>query len=514
MSNLKKIRQKLFSLVIALVIISCTDNSIEIDLHQKPEINDKFQIDTLFTFFFESQYNSEYLTHDLKLECINGRYFGRLPLNVDKTNLAISFSNPNYKVFLDDVELVCGITRIDFSIPHTLKLVSAHDTLFSELNLIDNTLLPTVFVDTDNILVADKENWIKAKLQVLGNKGFENFNCDDIYIKGRGNTTWDAPKKPYSLKFSKKHEMLGMPADDRWVLMANYFDPTMLRAFTGFYLSEKQSNLDYTPRMVFVDLYLNGKYQGVYEFGEHIKIAENRVNVSNNGFILEADAKWIEGEPIFRSPRNIVFNIKDPGFSVTASEFEFITNYISNVENILYSDDFDKNPDLYKEYLDIESFVDWYLINEITKNNDAIFFTSCYMNLKPGEKLKMGPVWDFDLAIGNVDYNNNDVPEGFWVKDAAWINRMFLDPEFVDLVKTRFEHFYNQREVLFTSIRLQAKKLKTGVYVNNKTWGNLLVSSGESSLSLVQLAYKNETEELIHFLETRYDWLNKEFAAM
>jgi hypothetical protein len=492
-------------------IVSCSDSSVEIELPVARPIIDTLVYESNFSLKLESKLNPDNLPADFDFIIVGNRFVAQVPHDIDKSNLILSFESELYKVFVDEDELIAGISRCDLSQPRLLFLITNSDTLTYELLLIDKTNLPTVFVET-NSPVENREDWVKANMEIVGVKNYSDFRCTDMYIKGRGNTTWDKPQKPYSLKFAKRDEVLGMPACDRWVLLTNAFDPTMLRSFTGFYLSANQSKLDYTPRMVFVDLYLNGQYQGVYEFGEHIKIDENRVNVSQEGFILEVDAKWNEGEPVFTSPLGLVFNIKDPGLSITADEFEFIRGYISQVENLLYSSDFTENVDLYKEFIDIESFVDWYLINEITKNNDAIFFTSCYMNLKPGEKLKMGPVWDFDLAIGNVDYNNNDVPEGFWIKDAAWINRMFLDPEFVSLVKLRFAHFYNSREQLYRAVKIRGGKLKTASYANNRKWHTL--SSEVDQWDLVQSKYIRELHEMLDFLEKRYEWLNENINAL
>lgn len=492
-------------------IVSCSEPSVEIELPVKRPVIDTLFYGENFSLQLESKLNPDNLPTDLDFIFVGNRFIAQVPHNIDKSNLILSFESGLYKVFVDSEELIAGVSHCDLSQPRLLSLITKNDTLTYELMLIDKTNIPTVFVET-NSPVDNRESWVKADMEIIGVQNYSDFNCSDMYIKGRGNTTWDKPKKPYTLKFSNKSEVLGMPAGDRWVLLANAFDPTMLRAFTGFYLSGNLSNLAYTPRMVFVDLYLNGQYQGVYEFGEHIKIDENRVDVSNDGFILEVDAKWNEGEPIFKSPRGIVFNIKDPGFGVTASGFEYISSFISQVETLLYSNNFCDSTHLYKEYVDIESFVDWYLVNEITKNNDAIFFTSCYMNLKPGEKLKMGPVWDFDLAVGNVDYNNNDVPEGFWIKDAAWICRMFLDPEFVSLVKLRFALFYNYREQLYEAIKFRAARLKIANYANNKKWH--IFSPEINQWDLVQSKYLWELDKMLDFLEKRYEWLNENINAL
>ncbi|MBN2764871.1 MAG: CotH kinase family protein [Paludibacteraceae bacterium] len=492
--------------VISLLVFSCSDPTMETDIPINDKNIDTLKLDTEFNLQIELRFNSDIIGSDVKFKLIDNRFVAYVPLTFDKSNVVLSYNVSNAKVFVDDKELVCGVSHCDLSALRHLCLVNRSDTLNFELLLLETTNLPTIFIDIQNMHVIDKESWIQAKIDILEYRNKSVFSNHNIFVKGRGNTTWDNPKKPLTIKFNNNAEVLGMPPGDRWVLLANAFDPTMMRASVGFYLSANHSKLDYTPRMVFVDLYLNGEYQGVYEFGEHIKIDKDRVNVSKDGFILEVDAKWTEGDPVFKSSRGIVFNIKDPGFGVTASEFDYITGYISQIENLLYSDNFCDSTHLYKEYLDVESFVDWYLVNEITKNNDAIFFTSCYMHLKPGEKLKMGPVWDFDLAIGNVSYNNNDVPEGFWIKDAAWICRMFLDPEFVSLVKSRFAHFYHHRQQLFSAIEMRAEKMNYALFMNNRKWNSLTTNIDE--WDFVHDQYHKELNKMMRFLERRYEWLN------
>jgi hypothetical protein len=177
----------------------------------------------------------------------------------------------------------------------------------------------------------------------------------------------------------------------------------------------------------------------------------------------------------------------------------------------LYTENFDTETG-YAQYLDISSFVDWYLINEITKNNDAIMFSSCYMHIAPNGRLKMGPLWDFDIALGNVNYNVNEIPTGFWIASAAWFVQLFKDPAFVSQVKERFTYFKSKKNEIFSNINSNAEYLKWSVIENNNRWNTLYVQTWPNYA--IWGAYDNEVQYMKNWLDTRFDWLEQAFAEM
>ena len=160
--------------------------------------------------------------------------------------------------------------------------------------------------------------------------------------------------------------------------------------------------------------------------------------------------------------------------------------------------------------MDIDSFVEWYLINEIAKNNDALFYSSCYMNLTRDGKLKMGPIWDYDIAFGNIDYNNNFRADGFWVKTTTWYSRLFEDPAFVEKVKERFKFFYNHKEDIYRDMAENAVYLKQAVVENENRWGTLYTETWPNYD--IWGNYNNEVQSMKEWLEERFDWLNYQFT--
>lgn len=248
--------------------------------------------------------------------------------------------------------------------------------------------------------------------------------------------------------------------------------------------------------------------------GDKLTISESRVNVGKDGFLLEVDLKATADDIIIRVPHiSAPINVKEPdGILPSDSKYIELSNYLLEVDSVLYSESFLDKETGYKKYIDIESFVDWYLINEISKNNDACMATSCYMNLKIGDKIKMGPVWDYDIAFGNINYSSGKDVEGFHIKYTDWFARMFEDPEFVHRVKERFYYFYTNKQEIYKTINQYADYLKFSIIENNNRWGVLYTEKWPNYD--VWGSYANEVENLKIWLDKRFEWLKSEFDKM
>ena len=173
----------------------------------------------------------------------------------------------------------------------------------------------------------------------------------------------------------------------------------------------------------------------------------------------------------------------------------------------MFSDNFADPVNGYAAHIDLDSFVDWYLISEITKNVDSVNFSSIYMNVIPGEKIKMGPLWDFDLAFGNVDYADSRYVEGFWIKNNAWYSRLFEDPVFVSRVKLRFAYFLNNRDLILEKIDNLAAKLKWAQQENNDKWQTIGTYVWPNPV--VYDTYDEEVEHMKNWYVQRLAWLGQ-----
>ncbi len=401
----------------------------------------------------------------------------------------------------------------------SVAFVSCQDKDQDESEDVIKTDLPVVMVNTPNCEpILSKETFIPgATMSVYDSGKTYEYQCN---VKGRGNSTWRKPKKPYKIKFENKQSLYGEPKDKEWVLLANYYDKSMLRNDVAFWMASNIGKFDYVPRFHFVDLILNWQYNGTYQIGEQLKIAKNRVNVGDDGFLLEIDGKAASDEVTFKV-ENIYMpiNIKDPKVVPGDANFNYVKDYVSRADAVLFSDNWLDETAGYKSLIDMQSFVEWYLIMEITKCCDARFYTSCYMNLSRNGKLKMGPVWDFDISLGGFparkseDMYLND-PENFYVKDStgSWIERLFQDKEFVLSVKDRYNDYYSRKGEILAHIERVAIQNKNSAILNNKLWG--VLTYRQRSAADVESAYFEEIAYLKRWLSTRMDWLKSAFDAM
>ncbi|MDR0708386.1 MAG: CotH kinase family protein [Treponema sp.] len=430
-------------------------------------------------------------------------------------------------VTVNSAEQESGVTAQDFR-SDIVYTVTTEDNAAKDYTVAfespQATGLPVIKIDTQGIDIVSKDDWftdlnpgVGPSYTIYDENGAPVSGSTDI--KGRGNSTWGMPKKPYSLKLASKAPLLGMPTHKRWNLLANYSDKTLLRTEAAFKLGEiLQDGLKWTPRSRQVQLYVNNQYQGVYQLVEAIKIDENRVDIKDiskknpqRGYILEIDAR--KGDPFnFTTTRGVIFNCSDPDEDLdetitgdTRTLFEKIQEDVQHTEDVLYSDDFSDPDEGYQKYLDVDSFIDWYLVNEITKNNDAAFWSSVYMYYN-GEKYCMGPVWDFDISLGNYKGSPGESSEGFYIKDAKWITRLFEDPAFVLRVKGRWNNKKAGFFALQQYIDERAAYLDDAQKQNFRRWDILGVSVWPNVV--VPGSYQGEIDYLKSWLAARLSWLD------
>lgn len=382
--------------------------------------------------------------------------------------------------------------------------------------------LPIVRIVTDNYApIVSKDDYTDGTISIHANGSGEQSYFGTLQIRGRGNSTWTMPKKPYRVKLRTKSALLGMPAHKDWALLANYSDKTLMRNRVAFELGSR-FGMAWTPRSRFVELFLNDEYQGTYQLTEQIKVGDNRVDIAElepedilgdvltGGYLLEVDSR-LDGDNYFITEFGVPILIDTPD-PPEPEQFSYIQDYVQRMEDALYSETF-VDPDTgYAAYVDIDSFVNWYLVNEILKNNDAIFFSSCWMYKTREGKLFMGPLWDFDIAAGNVNYNGNDDPTGWYILYAAWINQMFKDPAFVERVKSRWNELkVDEIDSILDYIDQTAAAFRQGALNNFQRWP--ILDEYVWPNAVVTGSYSGEVEYLREWLETRIAWMDTQFNA-
>ena len=336
--------------------------------------------------------------------------------------------------------------------------------------------LPIIIINTSGQGIPDDPK-IRATMSVIDNGPGNRNNITDPYnnyngfidIETRGESSQMFPKKSYSLETvdaageNVNVELLGFPAENDWILYAPYTDKSMMRNEITFKLSRDIGR--YASRTRACEVVLNGDYQGVYTLMEKIKVDNNRVDIASlnpdeisgddltGGYLLRVDKIDGNDYPAWNS-FGIDFQYFDPsGEDLVSQQQTYIKNFINSVNASISSTAF-ANPETgYAKYIDVPSFIDNMLISELGLNVDGFRFSTYMYKDKDskGGKLVLGPLWDFNLAYGNVDYNDavetpNDAYS--WTENNGWLYldfrmywfpKLMSDPNFQNKMKTRWD---------------------------------------------------------------------------
>ncbi|MGX8680253.1 MAG: CotH kinase family protein, partial [bacterium] len=357
-----------------------------------------------------------------------------------------------------------------------------------------------------------------------GYQGEYTDHCDSLsdlkldYIRGRGNSTWTELKKPYKFKLKKSTDLFGMGANKHWVLLADVFDPSRLKNRMTYYLSQKTC-MEYSPQCVPVEVVMNGNYLGSYLLCEQIRIGKSRLNIDEleakdtdsdkitGGYLIRWSPYGDEdSRNIFSTYRGLEFLHESPDFSESgnATQRRYIRKYIQKTEDALFGEDFkDDKGESYKTYLDLDSVVDYWWIQELSINGDAYLTDSTYMYKKRGGKLCFGPLWDFDYVAwcDSDDYEDpNDAAHGFNNTSSLWIDRIKEDPEFISLAKQR----WGTIKAALKSITQKNGVLDT-YYHDIET---ALVYEGEKHVGDQGESFKQGLEDLRTTITKRTNWVD------
>lgn len=313
--------------------------------------------------------------------------------------------------------------------------------------------IPAVFIDTESgtaeQIHADKNVKEAGDVSVLGADGAAAFRMPLSYIKSRGNTSFTSfEKKSYQIKFAESVPFLGMDAAKKWIFISNASDATLLRNALTRKLAGRLG-LAQSEEGVFVDLYLNGEYVGNYYVTEKVEVKENRLPITDleeateiandnsdlssfetawtdttkakqipnepeditGGYLIERDfaqrfLSEVEiNESYFITDAKESFIVRSPEYA-TENQIAYINDYIQSVENaILAPDGIDgSSGKSYRDFIDMQSFVRKYLLEEVAANYDGGVASSYFYKDKDtvSEKLFAGPIWDYDVAWGNT----------------------------------------------------------------------------------------------------------------
>lgn len=375
---------------------------------------------------------------------------------------------------------------------HKLKSTAEADDYIRRLQDVLNSMrlkagdMPRVEIQT---LGEISDIYADASIMIVDIEGREHTKNTPAIIKLRGNSTRSAPKKPYTIKFESGISLLGMEKSKKWVLLANAFDKTMLRNKMALDLAGRL-NFPYSPEGVFVEVYLNNAYTGLYLLTEAVNEGKNRVNINVEAgdFLFEHETTREEsGRTYIETKRDMRFKIVEPK-KPTSREKKSAREQLLKIESTIESGNF---PQI-SRYIDVPSFVDFYVIMELFKDVDG-WFSSMYFYLKNGV-MYAGPVWDMDLSSGNVSdtvdedkyrtYCNlpgfgsgsHDSADGIWMR-FGWLDLLMDCKEFYSLVRERYLelqpyiiNLYSDNKLGQNQIDRLITEYRSAIERNNDLW--------------------------------------------
>lgn len=369
-----------------------------------------------------------------------------------------------------------------------------------------------------------------SRVTFLGPEANQTYTDSGAEIKGRGNSSWKMPKKSYQIKLSSQKSLFGMEAAKKWLLISNYADASLMRNRLMYDLAGQL--MDHVPDSCYVDLWINETYLGNYLLCEKVEIAEGRIDLKNQkGLLAEIDNFYYyeENESFQSQVSGSHFVLKDSKAddlekedSIAREAFLEFEDYINRFEALLYKKD--KDWEQIFAMIDTESFIKYYFLEELAANSDSCR-TSVYLYKDgPEDKLHMGPVWDFDKAVGysmRGKYGGNptadyvrDIEEYMGTgKDVTWYSELFQIPEFREEAKTLYREqiekvFSTSGDLIdsyFTEIRLSAKK-------NYETWDISDIPLHCDHDPYEYTAWEDSVDDLKQWTESRASYLSESIS--
>jgi subtilisin-like proprotein convertase family protein len=412
--------------------------------------------------------------------------------------------------------------------------------------------LPIVVINTNGNAI-DYDIKITADMGIVyngpGNRNhmidpFNEYN-GKIGIEYRGNYSLSLPQKPYSIELIDNlgvaidSSILGMPAENDWLLLANYNDKSFARNALPNETFASMGN--YGVRSRHVDVVLNGEYQGIYLFSEKVKRDSNRVDISKldtleilgqdvtGGYIIKVDY-WDNSDswqsnfsPIGFPGLDIHYVYYYPKPDVIVLEQQtYIQNFMDEFETALYAANFDDPNFGYRRYISVPTFIDYLIINELARNVDGYKKSRFLYKDKDHadgtyRKLKAGPVWDFDWALKDM-WSGAEDGSGFMypevdqdVNAPGWYIRLLQDTLFANEVRCRYDDL---RRNILSEAYMHNKIDSIAAVVNESqdwhylTWGHMGAATGTGEVQAPSQTYAEEVQRLKDWLTRRVNWLD------
>jgi len=428
-------------------------------------------------------------------------------------------------------------------------------SVFGQVTGFTSTNLPLVVVNTNGKTIIDASK-ITATMKIISNgTGSLNKSTDpgniysgNIGIEIRGAYSASLPQKPYGFETRDASganlnvSLLGMPEENDWILLANYNDKTFMRNVLAFELFRKMGH--YAPRTQLVEVIVNNEYLGVYILTEKIKQDKGRVDIAkltdqdisgdnlSGGYIFKIDYynssnSWQSNYRPTDHPEKVVnYVYSDPDETkLVLPQKNYIKTAVNSFESVLYSSMFKEVTTGYPAWIDVNSFIDYFIVSEVSRNVDG-FKKSCYFFKDKDSKgglIHAGPVWDFDWAWKNIwdctpfqatdgsgwSYKINDCD--IWPNSNGWTVRLLQDENFANKLNDRY--FELRKSFLSTeylnsfidSVQNIAKDAQPRHYTK---WPILSASVGAPEVDSQPGTYAGQVTKFKNWIQTRLTWLD------
>lgn len=417
------------------------------------------------------------------------------------------------------IKKILKVSLIVFcSLVVSLSLVFAGFEIKKALYFQKDLELPVFCVNTkDSQTIESKEDYIECEVSVSNTEEKFEFQNKTAKIRGRGNTTWEYPKKPYKLKFEEKVDLFGNGKAKTWTLIADYKDESLMRNRLAYTVGAVMENLEWTTSVKSVDLYVNNEYVGVYLVCEQVETGSNRVDIDESmesvdtGYLIELDERaYLEGEldKDYFKVDGMSFALKTPDTedeSFNVDYLNFIKNYVTGSLSALKGESYD----VILSLIDVESFAETYIIHELFKNVD-VAFSSFYMYKDSGGKLCSGPIWDFDLSCASnevitsqYDYlEQTRTPNAIYATENKFYKYLLSYEEFRQLVSNKLEYYESKiKNVINSECDYVLKNESKSFERNFMKWGNLIEKTIHTN------TWEKDVEYVREFLLSGYDYL-------
>lgn len=393
----------------------------------------------------------------------------------------------------------------------------SYDGMDYDVVFMKSANLPSLFIETDSgsmdYLNADKENEEAGEINLIMASGSVEYQGRLKKVSGRGNSTFATAKKPYTFTLEEAYPLCGLDMGKKWNLLALHYEENKMQSKL-IYDMAAYLGMEYTPGSTWVDLYCNGNYQGLYLLTEAITVGDGRVeiydlekenkrnaNPSNisGGYLLERDVtESLEPTEVYFTTNicNYNFVINTPKVP-TEEEYSYIKDFVQNIENLLVSGDTG-----YKNYMDLDSFAKQFLIDKLVLNPDAMRSSTFYYKDRDSDVLKVGPLWDYDRAMGvsMPDYETaiGDYPDTM----NDWYMPLYAEEEFHRKLLSYYEQLLPYlQELIETGIDAYAESLEAAVTMDTTMW----------PLGSVYTEHESYVRYLKYFLTNRIRFLNEEW---